>query len=338
MKTAFVTGSAGFIGYHISKKLLENGWRVVGIDAFTDYYDVLLKKNRNQLLQKYKLFFSVKGRIENSNILKKILDKFEPNILIHLAAQAGVRYSRDNPKSYLETNLIGSFNILDLIKERKPEHLLIASSSSVYGYTENIPFDENQKSDLQLSFYGATKKALEAMAHSYSHNFLIPTTLFRFFTVYGPWGRPDMALYKFTNSILSGDKINVYNRGNMIRDFTYIDDLVESVFLLIEKKPLMPERRYKKYPNDSISQVAPWRVINIGNSKPVQLLKYIEEIEKILEKKAKVNLAKMEIGDMQSTWASNNLLREITGFTPVTSLRDGLEKYIAWYKKYYLNI
>ena len=325
MKTAFVTGSAGFIGYHISKKLLENGWRVVGIDAFTDYYDIQLKKNRNQLLQKYKLFSPVEGRIEDTNILKNILDQFEPNILIHLAAQAGVRYSRENPKSYLETNLIGSFNILDLIKERKPEHILIASSSSVYGYTDNMPFNENQKSDFQLSFYGATKKALEAMSHSYSHNYLIPTTLFRFFTVYGPWGRPDMALYKFTSSILSGDEINVYNHGDMIRDFTYIDDLVESIFLLIHKKPSMPVSRDKNYFNDSISEVAPWRVINIGNSKPVQLLKYVEEIERILEKKAKINLTKMEIGDMQSTWASNDLLREITGFTPATSLKDGLE-------------
>ena len=331
----FITGSAGFVGFHLSQKLLNIGFRVVGLDAFTDYYDVSLKRKRNELLCGYGNFTSVEGRLEDYNLLKKIFDDFKPEIVIHLAAQAGVRYSRENPRSYLETNLVGSFNILDLVKNYEVKHLLIASSSSVYGANKVLPFKENDKCDFQLSFYASTKKAIESMSHAYSHNYSIPITLFRFFTVYGPWGRPDMALFKFTNAIISNKKIDVFNRGNMERDFTYIDDLVEAIYLLIKKPPLNEKRSNRKYNNDSLSDYAPWRVLNIGNTKPIKLMKYIKLIETALGKKAKINFLPMQIGDMKLTWSDNNLLKEITGFEPKTSLELGIKKFVAWYKSYY---
>ena len=334
-KIIFITGSAGFVGFHVSQKLLKNGWSVVGLDAFTDYYDVSIKRKRNKLLCHSNYFTSIEGRLEDHDLLKNIFDTYKPEIVIHLAAQAGVRYSRENPRSYLETNLVGSFNILDLVKNYKVKHLLIASSSSVYGANKVLPFNENDKCDFQLSFYASTKKALESMSHAYSHNYSIPITLFRFFTVYGPWGRPDMALFKFTNSIINNKKIDVYNRGNMERDFTYIDDLVEAIYLLINRPPLNDKKTNCKYNNDSLSHDAPWRILNIGNTKPIKLMKYIKVIETALGKKAKINFLPMQIGDMKSTWSDNNLLKEITGFEPKTSLEFGIKKFVEWYKSYY---
>ena len=260
MKNAFITGAAGFIGFHLVKKLLSNNWNVVGLDALTDYYDVNLKKDRDKILLKNKNYISYIGFLEDIDLLNKICEKHNPNIIIHLAAQAGVRYSINNPSSYVKSNLIGTFNILELSKKYLPDHLLIASTSSVYG-NNNLPFHENQKCDEPISFYAATKKSNEIMAHSYAHLFGIPTTIFRFFTVYGPWGRPDMALYKFTKKILSGEYIEIYNNGDMKRDFTNVKDLVEAVKLLIDVKPTNKNNRSSQIDGDSISESAPFLAI-----------------------------------------------------------------------------
>ena len=334
MKNAFITGAAGFIGFHLAKKLLSNNWNVVGLDALTDYYDVNLKKDRNKILLNNENYISYIGFLEDRNLLNKICEKHNPNIIIHLAAQAGVRYSIKNPRSYVESNLIGTFNILELSKKYLPDHLLIASTSSVYG-NNNLPFHENQKCDEPISFYAATKKSNELMAHSYSHLFGIPTTIFRFFTVYGPWGRPDMALYKFTKKILSGEYIEVYNNGDMKRDFTNVNDLVEAVKLLIDVKPRNKIDRSSQIDGDSISESAPFRVVNIGNEKQINLLDYINEIEKNLGIIGKKKFIKMQAGDIKSTLSSTKLLKSLTGFKPKIDLKKGISDYINWYKSYY---
>ena len=331
-----VTGSAGFVGFHTCQIFLFNKWKVIGLDAITDYYDVNLKTDRHRILEENHDFKSYKGLLQDQKLLEEIFLIHKPNVIIHLAAQAGVRYSIENPISYVESNLVGTFHILEMARKYKPEHLLIASTSSVYGSNKEMPLNENQKSDTQMSFYAATKKSNEAMAHSYSHLYEIPVTIFRFFTVYGPWGRPDMALFKFTSNILSGKSIDVYNNGNMVRDFTYVSDLANAIYLLTDKIPLLPRNRYKEIKHDSISDVAPFRVVNIGNSKPINLLDFIVALEKILKIKAKKNFLDMQGGDIYKTHSDISLLEKLIGSQPKTNINEGITRFVKWYKSYYL--
>lgn len=332
-KIAIITGSAGFIGFHISKKLLDLGWRVVGIDCFSNYYDVSLKKARENILLEYASYIAIHEKIEKKNLLLRLFEKEKPNIVIHLAAQAGVRYSVTNPRSFLKSNIIGTFELLEAAKIHPPKHLLIASTSSIYGSSNNIPFKETQSTDYQLSFYAASKKSIENIAHSYSHNYNIPISIFRFFTVYGPWGRPDMALFKFTKSIIEKKSINIFNYGNMSRDFTYIDDLVESVVALIPKIPSL--KNPSKLVSDSTSPSAPYRVLNIGNSKPEKLTDLIKLLEEELCLKANKKLLPIQVGELKDTWADSTLMTELTGFNPKVNLAEGICKFVSWYKKYY---
>jgi UDP-glucuronate 4-epimerase len=334
-KIVFITGSSGFIGFHLSMFFLSNDWDVVGLDALTDYYDVNLKKARQKILCKNSNFHNYEGLIQDVQLLNEIFLNHKPNIVVHLAAQAGVRYSIENPMSYVESNLIGTFQILEIARKYKPEHLLMASTSSVYGSNKDYPLHENQNCATPISFYAATKLSNEAMAHSYSHLYEIPTTMFRFFTVYGPWGRPDMAYFKFTKNILLGEPIDVYNKGNMLRDFTYVDDLVKAIFLLTSKEPKKVIERKDCIKNDNISAVAPYRVVNIGNSAPINLLDFIKELENILGKDAKKNLLTMQDGDIEKTHSDINLLRALTGFEPKTNICEGISHFIKWYKSYY---
>ena len=330
----FITGTAGFIGFSLAKTLLENNHSVYGYDGITNYYDIQLKNNRNKILKKYKKFSFTKGMLENRNLLNKTIIKFKPEVIIHLAAQAGVRYSIDEPRTYLSSNIIGTHNIIELAHKIKVKHLMIASSSSVYGANKKTPYSENDSVKLQMSIYASTKLATESIAHSYSHIWKIPTTVLRFFTVYGPWGRPDMALFKFTKLILEGKKIDIFNKGNLYRDFTYIDDIVHGVSSLIKKIP-----KYKKNPSlnriDSLSLVAPFRIINIGNSKKIKLLDFIKTIENSLGKNALKNYMPMQKGDVFMTLANTNLLKKITGFTPKTNYKEGVRNFIEWYLDYY---
>ncbi len=301
----------------------------------TDHYDVNLKKARQKLLCENSNFYNYDGLIQNRELLNQIYSYHKPNIIIHLAAQAGVRYSIENPISYVESNLIGTFHILELARKYKPDHLLMASTSSVYGSNKDMPLRETQKCDTSMSFYAATKKSNEAMAHSYSHLYAVPITMFRFFTVYGPWGRPDMALFKFTKNILLGKRIDVYNKGNMFRDFTYVDDLVKAIFLLISKIPMKTNERKSTIKNDSISDVAPFRIVNIGNSQPINLLDYIKVLEKILGKEAKKNYLGMQDGDVYKTHSNIDLLKTLTGFEPKTTMHEGISQFVKWYKSFY---
>lgn len=330
----FITGTAGFIGFHLASLLLKEGLQVHGYDGLTPYYDVNLKKKRNEILIKNKNFSFTQGMLEDQTRLEELFDDFKPEVIVHLAAQAGVRYSLENPRSYLDSNIVGTFNIMEMAKKFKIKHILMASTSSVYGSNTDMPFLETSKADTQLTFYAATKKATESMAHSYAHLWNIPTTIFRFFTVYGPWGRPDMALYKFVSSILKNEQIDIYNNGEMFRDFTYVDDLVLSIRKLIN---VVPERSDAK-PHlkiDSISPVAPYRIVNIGNSKKIKLLDFVEAIEDILQKKAIRNYMPIQKGDVPQTWADISLVKNLTGYSPNTNFRDGIALFIKWYREYY---
>ena len=271
--------------------------------------------------------------LEDQRALDEAIDSLCPDIIIHLAAQAGVRYSIENPKAYLDANIIGSFHVLEAAKRQEVEHLLIASTSSVYGANTDMPFLETQKADTQLTFYAATKKANESMAHAYSNLWNLPITMFRFFTVYGPWGRPDLALYKFVDAILEGRPIDIYNKGKMARDFTYVDDLVQAIKLLIDENPSDPPD--PKIPGDSLSPVAPFRIINIGNSDKVNLLDFIDAVEQKLDVKAIRNYMPMQIGDVPETWADASLLQNLTGYRPKTNYHDGIARFIDWYRDYY---
>ena len=334
MKTKlFITGSSGFIGFHVAKRYLDKGFKVYGFDSMNNYYDVKLKRSRLNILKKYKNFSFTKGNLENQKKLNSSINKFKPSIIIHLAAQAGVRYSIENPKIYLNSNIIGTFNIIECAKKLKIKHLIIGSSSSVYGANKKFPFQEIDKTDRQISFYAATKKSTENIAHSYSSLWKIPITVLRFFTVYGPWGRPDMAYFKFTKNILRGKKIDVYNKGKMYRDYTYIDDIVDGIVKLTNKIPKLNSS--KKYKNDSISHVAPIRTLNIGNTKKVLLSDFISAIEKILNKKAVKRFLPMQKGDVYSTLSDSSLLRRITGYNPKTKYKDGIKKFLNWYLDYY---
>ncbi len=335
MPTALVTGSAGFIGYHICQRLLTEGWQVAGLDALTDYYDVALKQRRHEMLSQHPDFAPLLGRLEDDGRLADILAERRPDVVVHLAAQAGVRYSIDAPRSYVQSNLVGTFNLLEAVRATPVQHLLMASTSSVYGANTHMPYREIDKTDSQMSFYAATKKANEAMAHSYAHLYDMPVTMFRFFTVYGPWGRPDMAYFKFTRAILNGDPIEVYNHGNMRRDFTYVGDLVEALFRLTGVPPERPASAGDIVEGDSLSAVAPFRIVNIGNAAPVDLMDFIAAIEKAIGVQAEKIFEDIQPGDVPATWADTALLRRLTGYNPSTPVAEGVGKFVAWYKDYY---
>jgi UDP-glucuronate 4-epimerase len=328
-----ITGSSGFIGFHLTKLFLEKKHKVHGYDSMNNYYDVKLKKARLNILKKYHNFSFTKANLENEKMLKKIFKRFKPKIVIHLAAQAGVRYSIDKPRVYLDSNIIGTYNVIEASHLLKVKHLIMASSSSVYGANKNVPFKEIDKTETQLSIYASTKKANESMAHSYSNIWKIPITMLRFFTVYGPWGRPDMALFKFTKGILTNKKIDIYNKGKMFRDFTYIDDIIKGIELLIDKVP--SNKKLNKYSNDSLSPVAPFRILNIGNSKKVFLLDFINQLEKELGKKAIRNYKPLHTGDVKLTLSNTSLLRKITSYKADTNYKLGIKKFLNWYKDYY---
>jgi len=324
----FITGTSGFVGFHLAKNLLKKGHEIHGYDSMNDYYDVQIKKSRLDILKKFPNFNQTKAELENALTLGKTIRSFEPEVIFHLAAQAGVRYSFENPESYINSNIVGTYNLLEAIKETKVKHFLFASTSSVYGSNKIMPFKENQQTDSQLSIYSATKKSCESLIHSYSYLFNLPSTTFRFFTVYGPYGRPDMALFKFVKAIVEGNEIDVYNNGEMNRDFTYIDDLVEAISLLSQNIPEIGK-------DEKMSNSAPYRVVNIGNSNQVKLLTFIEKIEEHIGKKAKKNMMPMQLGDVQSTLADNSYLRDLTGFSPKTDVDEGIRNFIDWYKDYY---
>lgn len=335
-KTAIVTGAAGFIGFHVARRLLEEGWRVVGVDCLTDYYDVRLKEQRESMILKNKSYRSVHEKIETQNMLIDLFKNEQPDVVIHLAAQAGVRYSIVNPRAYLESNIIGTFELLEAARMYPPQHMLLASTSSAYGANQEMPYTEIAKADHQMSFYASTKKSMENIAHSYSHLFNLPVTVFRFFTVYGPWGRPDMALFKFTRAILNDKPIDVYNNGCMKRDFTYIDDIVQSIYLLINVVPKTARLSNENLlSRDSISPVAPFRTINIGNEKPQELTDFIKAVEAATGKSATKNFLPMQPGDVFATWADTSLLEQLTGFKPRTELGNGVKQFIEWYQEHY---
>lgn len=334
MKNAVVTGSSGFIGSFVSQRLLNEGWTVIGIDDLNNYYEPKLKIDRQNRLLEHNNFSVINDKIESIDLLNDLFSDKRPSLVIHLAAQAGVRFSLNNPESYLESNLKGSFAVLEAARNYKPKHLMIASSSSVYGANPTLPLKENDKTDNQISFYAATKKAIENMAHSYSHIHDIPITIMRLFSVYGPWNRPDMALFKFTESILKGKPIDVYNHGNMQRDFIYIEDLIEAIYILTSCIPSI-QRDGLVNSFDSISPVAPFRIVNIGNSKAIKICDYIKEIEKSLKMKAKKNLIPIQDGDVENTCADIKLLENLTGYRPSTPISVGISKFIRWYKNYY---
>ena len=331
-----ITGSAGFIGFHLAKLLLAEGFKVHGYDGLTDYYDPTLKHNRNKILITNPNFTSTTGMLEDEDKLYKVAKEFKPEIIIHLAARAGVRYSLENPRSYINSNIIGTFNVMEVARKERVKHLLMASTSSVYGANIKMPFIEKEKTDTQLTIYAATKKANESMAHSYSYLWKIPTTMFRFFTVYGPWGRPDMALFKFVSAIINNKPIDIYNKGEMSRDFTYVDDLVRSIYLLINKTPYNSDNS-ENLSKDNVSPVAPFRVINIGNSTKIKLLDFIDIVEDVIGKKAIRNYMAMQKGDVMSTWADTSVLQNLTGYHPNTKVRDGVKNFVNWYRKYYNN-
>ena len=326
-----ITGSAGFIGFHLSKSLLKEGYHVQGYDGLTDYYDINLKKKRHTLLCEYKNFYMSEGLIDDNKNFYKIAENFQPDIIIHLAAQAGVRHSIEHPRAFLDANIIGTFNVMEAAKKLNVKHIMMASTSSVYGANNKTPFREIDKTESQLSIYASTKKANESMAHSYSYTSDLPTTMMRFFTVYGPWGRPDMALFKFVRSILSDKPIYLFNEGNMYRDFTYIDDIIKSIKLLINKIP----NKKEFIEIDTLSDVAPYRIVNIGNSEKVNLLNFVNIIQELLDKKAIIKHMPLQQGDVIETYADTSLLFHLTKFRPKTNIKDGIFEFIEWYKDYY---
>ena len=333
MTRVLITGTAGFIGFHLARLLLAEGFAVQGYDGMTDYYDVRLKQRRHQILLQHPGFAAQEGMLEDQPLFDRVADAFRPDLIIHLAAQAGVRYSLENPRAYLDSNVIGTFTVMEAARRLRVRHLLMASTSSVYGANTEMPFTETEKADTQLTIYAATKKANESMAHAWAHIHNLPVTMFRFFTVYGPWGRPDLALYKFVDAILDGRPIDIYNHGDMYRDFTYVDDLVRAIRLLIDVVPVRPPDGLVPE-GDSLSPVAPWRVVNIGNSDKVRLLDFVDAIEACLGKKANRNYLPMQTGDVPATWADARLLQTLTGYRPQTDFRDGITRFVEWYRAY----
>ena len=318
--TILITGSAGFIGYHVTKKILNKNIKVIGIDNINNYYDINLKKNRIKDLKKNKKFFFYKVDLSNYKKIDNIVKNKKIKIIIHLAAQAGVRYSIKNPRTYFKSNLEGFFNILEISRHNNIKHLIYASTSSVYGDSKKFPLSEIYRTDQPLSFYAATKKSNEVMAHSYSYIYKLPCTGVRFFTVYGPFGRPDMALFKFTKHILNNQPIDLYNKGNHFRDFTYVDDIVDGIYSLIKKQS---------------KKSIPYEIFNIGNGTPKKLLDYLKHIERNLNKISKTNKLPLQVGDIVKTHSNINKLKKYTGYKPKTNIKIGISRFIEWYKDYY---
>ncbi|MCM2314185.1 MAG: NAD-dependent epimerase [Thermoanaerobaculia bacterium] len=333
-KRILVTGAAGFIGYHLSRRLLERGDEVIGVDNLNDYYDVGLKEARLRQLEGRDGFTFRKLDIADTDAIAALFSDVRPAAVVNLAAQAGVRYSLKNPYAYVQANLLGFTNILEGCRHNPVEHLVYASSSSVYGANTKMPFSVHDNVDHPVSLYAASKKANELMAHTYSHLFVIPTTGLRFFTVYGPWGRPDMALFLFTKAILGGQPIDVYNRGMMRRDFTYVDDIVEGVVRTLDK-PATPNPAWRADDPDPGTSAAPYRIYNIGNHSPVELLEFIAVLEKKLGVKAKINLLPIQPGDVPATWADVADLMADVGFSPATTIDEGIGRFVEWYRGYY---
>ena len=333
-KTYLVTGAAGFIGFHLSKRLLSEGCTVIGLDNLNDYYDVNLKKARLDILKKEQDFKFVLASLEDKQAIDQVFQENKIQIVVNLAAQAGVRYSLENPHAYIDSNIVGFMNILEACRHNKVEHLVYASSSSVYGANENMPFSTSDSVDHPVSLYAATKKSNELMAHTYRHLYNLPTTGLRFFTVYGPWGRPDMALFLFTKAILNNEPIKVFNHGEMERDFTYIDDIIEGV-VRVTANPPKPNEKYDAKNPDPSSSSAPYKVYNIGNNKPVKLMEFIETLEKHLNKEAIKEFLPLQPGDVPKTYANVDDLINDVGFKPDTSIDEGIKKFVEWYRTYY---
>jgi UDP-glucuronate 4-epimerase len=332
--SVLVTGSAGFIGYHVSLKLLQRGERVIGCDNLNNYYDVSLKRDRLDQLTAHRGFRFVQGDVSDQNHMRRFFEAEDILRVVHLAAQAGVRYSLVNPQAYIQSNIAGFTNILEGCRHARVEHLVYASSSSVYGGNKKLPFSEHDSVDHPVSLYAATKKANELMAHTYSHLFRIPTTGLRFFTVYGPWGRPDMALFLFAKAILEGRSIDVFNHGRMRRGFTYIDDIVEGILRVLDR-PAFANPAFDPLRPDPATSDAPYRVFNIGNSQPVELMAYIETLEKYLERTAIKNFLPLQPGDVTVTEADTSELEGATGFIPATPVSEGVARFVEWYREYY---
>ncbi|TCL65129.1 NAD-dependent epimerase [Rhizobium sp. BK251] len=327
----FITGTAGFIGFHLARRLLQDGHDVVGFDGLTPYYNVKLKQMRHAALSQFPSFRPVIAMLEDRGAVEVAFEIAQPDIVVHLAAQAGVRYSLENPKAYLDSNVMGSWNVLELAQRANVRHLMMASTSSIYGANPDVPFREIDRTDEPLTIYAATKKAMELMAHSHSHLYKLPVTAFRFFTVYGPWGRPDMALFKFVKAMLDDEPIEIYGEGKMSRDFTYIDDLVEGIVRLSAIVPSEENRVIAEGVADSLSHQAPFRVVNIGGGQPISLLDFVETVEAALGRRAQRKMLPMQKGDVPRTFASPALLENLTGYKPGTGLATGVKAFVDWY-------
>ena len=330
-----ITGTAGFIGFHLARRLLGDGHAVTGFDGLTDYYDVRLKRARLARLSEHGGYQHVTAMLEDRAALDEAAALAVPDVIVHLAAQAGVRYSIEAPRSYVDSNLTGSWNVLELARDLKPRHLLMGSTSSVYGANHDVPFVETDKADEPLNLYAATKKGMEAMAFSYSQLFGIPTTTLRFFTVYGPWGRPDMALFKFVSAIREGRPIDVYGHGDMARDFTYVEDLVEAVARLVPLVPSEAGRIRGDDVADTLSAVAPYRTVNIANGAPIKLMDFVSVVERSLDRKAELNLMPIQPGEMKQTFGDARLLQALTGYAPKVGIEEGVRAFVDWYGEFY---
>ncbi len=326
-----VTGTAGFIGFHLARRLLADGHTVVGVDGLTPYYDVELKRRRHEILAEAAAFTPVVGMLEDGAALEQAAARATPDVIVHLAAQPGIRYGLENPRAYVDANLVASWSVVELARSLQPRHLLVASTSSVYGANQSVPFKETDRAVHPLSLYAATKIGVEALAHAYAHLHRIPTTALRFFTVYGPWGRPDMAPFKFVERVFAGRPIDVYGMGQMKRDFTYVDDIVEAVVRLVDVPPTAPAVDAA----DTLSPVAPFRVVNIGRGEPVGLMDFIATIERATGKTAERVMLPMQPGDMEVTFADTSLVEALTGYKPTTSLDTGVAAFVDWYRSMY---
>lgn len=333
-KTYLVTGAAGFIGFHLSKRLLDEGCSVIGLDNLNNYYDVDLKKARLAILERERNFQFILANLEDRQAIDAVFVNHDVNIVVNLAAQAGVRYSLENPHAYIDSNIIGFMNILEACRDNSIEHLVYASSSSVYGSNEKMPSSTSDSVDHPVSLYAATKKANELMAHTYSHLYDLPTTGLRFFTVYGPWGRPDMALFLFTKAILNDEPIKVFNHGKMERDFTYIDDIIEGVVRVLPNRPILDNMFDRQYPDPGSSH-APYKVYNIGNGRPVQLLEFIQTLERCLGREAMKEFLPLQAGDVPKTYADVDDLARDVGFSPSTPVSEGIRQFVDWFRMYY---